>query len=182
MGNGKSHFYALFIVKYKVARQCPQTTTFFEGKGQRNRAEALLLTLIVRDKVTKQCPQTTTFEERGEPKRNRTEVLLLMSQCTNALPLGRAGSQWIQNIIMGVNGKRVVICKSDNMWCWGNAWLFEYGSRQVDHVISAMDYWSWMLYLVSCCCWSPLYSAINYILKRAPEQTHCACVSFYMSD
>ena len=27
-----------------------------------------------RDKVTKQCPQTRTFEERGEPKRNRTEV------------------------------------------------------------------------------------------------------------
>ena len=25
----------------------------------------------------KQCPQTATFEERGEPKRNRTEVLLL---------------------------------------------------------------------------------------------------------
>ena len=33
--------------------------------------------LIVRDKVTRQCPQTTTFEEKGEPKRIRTEVLLL---------------------------------------------------------------------------------------------------------
>ena len=33
--------------------------------------------LIVRDKVTRQCPQATTFEEKGEPKRNRTEVLLL---------------------------------------------------------------------------------------------------------
>ena len=29
--------------------------------------------------VTRQCPQTTTFEERGEPKRNRTEALLLTS-------------------------------------------------------------------------------------------------------
>ena len=37
------------------------------------------VSLIVRDKVTRQCPQTTTFEERGEPKRNRTEVLLLTS-------------------------------------------------------------------------------------------------------
>ena len=33
----------------------------------------------VRDKVTRQCPQTTTFEERGEPKRIRTEVPLLTS-------------------------------------------------------------------------------------------------------
>ena len=31
------------------------------------------------DKVTRQCPQTTTFEEKGEPKRNRTEVPLLTS-------------------------------------------------------------------------------------------------------
>ena len=35
--------------------------------------------LIVRDKVTRLCLQTTTFEERGEPKRNRTEVLPLTS-------------------------------------------------------------------------------------------------------
>ena len=35
--------------------------------------------LIVRDKVTKQRPQTTTFEEKGEPKRIRTEVPLLTS-------------------------------------------------------------------------------------------------------
>ena len=33
--------------------------------------------LIVRDKVTRQCPQTTSFEEKGEPKRIRTEVPLL---------------------------------------------------------------------------------------------------------
>ena len=37
------------------------------------------VSLIVRDKVTRQCPQTTTFKEKGEPKRNRTEDLLLPS-------------------------------------------------------------------------------------------------------
>ena len=37
------------------------------------------VSLIVRNKVTRQCPQTTTFEEKGEPKRNRAEALLLTS-------------------------------------------------------------------------------------------------------
>ena len=35
--------------------------------------------LIVRDEITRQCPQTITFEEKGEPKRIRTEVPLLTS-------------------------------------------------------------------------------------------------------
>ena len=35
------------------------------------------VSLIVRDKVTRQCPQTTTFEDKGEPKRIRTEIPLL---------------------------------------------------------------------------------------------------------
>ena len=36
--------------------------------------------LIVRDKVTRQSPQTTTFfEEKGQPKRYRTEAFLLTS-------------------------------------------------------------------------------------------------------
>ena len=47
---------------------------------------------LVRDKVTRQCPQTTTFQEKGEPKRIRTEVPLLQYQ-PNALPLGQTGSQ-----------------------------------------------------------------------------------------
>ena len=47
--------------------------------------------LMVRYKVTRQCPQTT-FEEKGEPKRYRTEVLPLTSLPT-ALPLGQTGSQ-----------------------------------------------------------------------------------------
>ena len=37
------------------------------------------VSLTVRDKVTRPCPQTTTFEEKGEPKRYRTEVLPLTS-------------------------------------------------------------------------------------------------------
>ena len=37
------------------------------------------VSLIVRDKVTGQCPQTTTLEEKGEPKRYRTEALPLTS-------------------------------------------------------------------------------------------------------
>ena len=35
------------------------------------------VSLIVKDKVTRQCPETTIFE--GQPKRNRTEVPLLIS-------------------------------------------------------------------------------------------------------
>ena len=37
------------------------------------------VSLIVRYKVTRPCTQTTTFEEKGEPKRYRTEVLPLTS-------------------------------------------------------------------------------------------------------
>ena len=37
------------------------------------------VSLIVRDTVTRQCPQTTTLEEKGEPKRNQSEVILLSS-------------------------------------------------------------------------------------------------------
>ena len=33
--------------------------------------------LIVSDKVTSQCPETTIFQEKGEPKRIRSEVPLL---------------------------------------------------------------------------------------------------------
>ena len=43
------------------------------------------VSLIVRDKVTRQCPQTTKFEEKGEPKRIRTEVPLLTSLTPYAL-------------------------------------------------------------------------------------------------
>ena len=44
------------------------------------------VSLIVRDKDTRQCPETTIFEEKGEPKRIRTEVPLL----TNLTPYRQA--------------------------------------------------------------------------------------------
>ena len=56
----------------------------------------------MRDKVTGQCPQTTTFEEKGEPKRIRTEIPLLQYQ-PNALPLGQTGSQ--VNMVLHVHRK-----------------------------------------------------------------------------
>ena len=38
------------------------------------------VSFIVRDEVTRQCPQNhNAFEEKGEPKRYRTEILLLTS-------------------------------------------------------------------------------------------------------
>ena len=40
------------------------------------------VSLTVKGKVTRQYPQTTNFEEKGEPKRTGTEVLLL----TNLTP------------------------------------------------------------------------------------------------
>ena len=51
------------------------------------------VSLIVRDKVTRQCPETKIFEEKGEPKRIRTEVPLL------ALPLGQTDSLVHQAVI-----------------------------------------------------------------------------------
>ena len=41
------------------------------------------VSVIVRDKVTRQCQKTTIFEEKGEPKRIRTEVPLLTSLTPN---------------------------------------------------------------------------------------------------
>ena len=58
------------------------------------------VSLIVTDKVTRQCPQTTTFEEKGEPKRIRTEVSLLTS-------LGQTGSpkchNWLRQLYVSEN-------------------------------------------------------------------------------
>ena len=44
MGNDESHFNVSLIVRDKVTRQCPQTTTF-EEKGNRNGFEAKSLCL-----------------------------------------------------------------------------------------------------------------------------------------
>ena len=38
------------------------------------------VSLIVKDKVTRRCPQIQLSEQKGEPKRNRAEALLLTSQ------------------------------------------------------------------------------------------------------
>ena len=46
----------------------------------------LTVSLTVSDKVTTQYLQTTSFEERGVPKRNRTEVLVFTSQRLTATP------------------------------------------------------------------------------------------------
>ena len=52
--------------------------------------------LIVRDKVTRQCPQIKFFKEKGQPKRIRTEVPLLISLTPYrwAKPT-HVGSTWI---------------------------------------------------------------------------------------
>ena len=46
MGSDESHFNVSFIVRDKVTRQCPQTTTFEEKKGEPKqiRTEVPLLT------------------------------------------------------------------------------------------------------------------------------------------
>ena len=58
------------------------------------------VSLIVRDKVTRQCPQTTIFEEKGEPKRYQTEVLLLTS--LTARP-NRLSCEWHVERVSRVN-------------------------------------------------------------------------------
>ena len=58
----------------------PNTTRLIHAlRWAAMRAILMFPSLTDRDKVTRLCPQTTTFEERGEPKRNRTEVFLLAS-------------------------------------------------------------------------------------------------------
>ena len=49
MGSDESHSNVSLIVRDKITRQCPQTTTFLKRKescSKRNRAEALLLTSL----------------------------------------------------------------------------------------------------------------------------------------
>ena len=66
------------------------------------------VSLTVRDKVTRQCRQTATFEEKGEPKRSRTEVPLLTS--LNVLPRGQTSQRAIKCqvlfiIVLATNGQ-----------------------------------------------------------------------------
>ena len=47
MGSNESHFNVSLIVRDKVTRQCPQTTTFEEkGESKQIRTEVLLLTIL----------------------------------------------------------------------------------------------------------------------------------------
>ena len=66
------------------------------------------VSLIVRDKVTRLCPETTIFEEKGEPKRIRTEFRRPSAYQPNALPLGHTGSQsYITcSVLLDVHGDR----------------------------------------------------------------------------
>ena len=78
------------------------------------------VSFIVRDKVTRAVSTNhNLFEEKGEPKRNRAEVLLLAS-LYNALPLGQTGSQnqktelcWL---LMDGGAWRNVIAQDRNRW------------------------------------------------------------------
>ena len=47
MGNDESHFNVSLIVRDKVTRRCPQTTTFLVRKESRSRIELRLLTSLM---------------------------------------------------------------------------------------------------------------------------------------
>ena len=68
----------------------------------------------MRDRVTRQCPQTTTFEEKGEPKRIRTEVPLLTSLTTyrSAKPSHKREGHRHGSINIQVS--------------WSQAWIYNY--------------------------------------------------------
>ena len=66
---------SMFPVLYFLSSVFPQNDScIMTGSDESH----LKVSLIVTDKVG-QCAQTTIFEEKGEPKRIRTEVLMLTS-------------------------------------------------------------------------------------------------------
>ena len=67
-----------------LALQCHHQNDFCIEMGSDERH--FTVSIIVRDKVTRQYLQITTFEEKGEPKRIRTEVPLLTSLTLTARP------------------------------------------------------------------------------------------------
>ena len=73
------------ILDYPLSLHCHHQNDSYIKMGS-----CFNISSIVRGKVTRQCPQTTIFEEKGEPKRIRTEVPPLTSLA--ALPLGQTGS------------------------------------------------------------------------------------------
>ena len=80
MGSDENHFNVSLIVRNKVTRQCPQTTTFEEkGQPKQIRTEVPLTEALPLGQTGSQdsVHRTQLFEEKGEPKRIRTEVLPL---------------------------------------------------------------------------------------------------------
>ena len=57
------------------------------------------VSLTVMGKVTRQCPQVTRSEEKGEPKRNRSEVLLF-SSLTPYSKLSQTGSLILATLLV----------------------------------------------------------------------------------
>ena len=103
-------FNVRLIVRDKVTRQCPQTTTVWRwGKREiiylslhcRRQNDSCVkmgsnkshfnVSLIVRNKVIRRCPQTSTFSKRKE-SRNGIEPRSFFLPAYNALPLGQTGS------------------------------------------------------------------------------------------
>ena len=57
------------------------------------------VSLIVGDKVTRQFPKTTTFEEKGEPKRYRTQVLPLTARPNRLSRRGDDDDELMLNVL-----------------------------------------------------------------------------------
>ena len=59
-----------------LSLHCHRRNDFFINMGSCE--SHFNVSLIVKDNITRQCPHATTFEEKGEPKRIRTEFPLLI--------------------------------------------------------------------------------------------------------
>ena len=88
MGSDESHFNVSLLVKNKVTKQFPQTTTFLKRKESQCRIE---LRSFWRERRANAELNWGLFEEKGEPMQNWTEVFSAYQP--NALPLGQTGSQ-----------------------------------------------------------------------------------------
>ena len=96
MGSNESHFNVSLNVRVSNLVFTPsQPLRLYQGE-------------IVRDKVSRQCPQTTNFEEKGEPKRIRTEVSAYQP---HALPLGQTGSQLAMKQAGLIRAERGTVCR-----------------------------------------------------------------------
>ena len=80
MGSDESHFSVSLIVRDKVTRRCPQTTTFeARGKPKRNRADALLLSSLTPYRWAKPAhilESCTILNVSMAPRSSKTELAL----------------------------------------------------------------------------------------------------------